>query len=246
MLGIVLAAGNGTRLSATTGRPVCKALERFAGSYLIEYALNNLIDLGLTEAIIVVGKQGDLIKQIIGNSYKSLNLIYTTQTQQKGLINALSHTFPFIYNEGVILQLADEILVEPQIDTIKNFLDTMNNDFYCGFTYDEDTNKIKNNFSIESDNEGFIKKCIEKPSVVTNTIKGTGFCIFNKDSFEILKTIYNEEANTPFDLCDYINHLVNEGKKGVAFCVAEQEFNINTLSDLNSAYNYLQTKSGEN
>ena len=90
MIGVILAAGDGTRLKKSTGQDICKALKLVNGKHLIEFALNNLIALDITEACIVVGKQGDLVKETFGDKYKSINIHYVYQSEQKGLMNAFA------------------------------------------------------------------------------------------------------------------------------------------------------------
>lgn len=241
MVGVILAAGNGVRLKKSTGEDGCKALKKINDIYLIEFALNNLIELNVSKVIIVVGKYGELIKNVIGYEYKGLKVAYACQPYQKGLINAFVQTVDMIGNdEDVVLQLADEIFIDLKAEAIKAHICEMVFDFYCGITYENNPEKIKNNFSIETDENSIIKKCTEKPLVVTNNIKGTGFCIFKQNALQLLKNTYDENANTPNDLCDYLNCLIAENKKGLAFCLAEKEFNVNTLSDLEEVKAFLQ------
>lgn len=233
MIGVILAAGDGTRLKMSTGQDICKPLKKINNTHLIEFALNNLIDLEANEAYIVVGKQGDLIKNVIGNKYKNLNVHYVIQEQQNGLMNAFLQALNIIdNNETVILQLSDEIFVSLNIDAIKDILRTEKSDFYCGVTYEENPEKIRNNFSVETDSDFILVKCIEKPQVVTNNIKGTGFSIFNGKTIKNIKEIYKTEPQKIYDLCDCFNYLTATGFVGSTFVVAEKEFNINTNSDL--------------
>lgn len=240
MIGIVLAAGNGTRLKNSTGVDCCKALKKINDSYLIEFALNNILALGLEKVCIVIGQQGDLIKEAIGNEYKGLQVTYACQKEQKGLMNALVHGIHAIDDdEHVILQLADEILTDLKTADIKSAISEMDNDFYCGVTYEDNPQKIKNNFSVDVDENFNLKGCREKPTDIINNIKGTGFCIFRNNAVQMLKDMYNESTNIPNDLCDYMNSLISNGKKGVALFVAEKEFNINTADDLEEAVDFL-------
>lgn len=236
MIGVILAAGKGTRLKKSTGEYGCKALKKINDMYLIEFALNNLIDLDISKVVIVIGQQGEMIKNTIGDKYKGIKISYAYQPFQKGLINAFVQAIDEIKsNEDVVLQLADEIFINFNANNIKTYINEMLYDFYCGITYENNYEKIKNNFSIEVDNTAIIKKCTEKPVVVTNNLKGTGFCIFKYHTLQMLKSIYDENSNTPEDLCDYLNYLISKKEKGITFCVAEKEFNINTLSDLKEA-----------
>lgn len=241
MVGVILAAGNGVRLKNSTGEDGCKPLRIINDIHLIEFALNNYIELGIGKVIIVVGKQGELVKNAIGYEYKGIEVSYAYQPHQRGLINAFIYALDAISNdEDVVLQLADEIFIDLKAENIKTHISEMTYDFYCGVTYENNLEKIKNNFSIETDENSIVRKCTEKPSVVINNIKGTGFCIFKNTSIQLLKSVYDENTNTPNDLCDYLNYLIAENKKGLAFCLAEKEFNINTLSDLTEAESYFE------
>lgn len=240
MVGVILAAGDGTRLANNINENCCKALKKIDSKYLIEFSLKNLIKLGVSEAYIVVGKQGELIKNAIGSEYNSIKISYVHQEHQKGLINAFVQAISIIKNtEDVILQLADEIFFNLNVKHINTVFSETEFDFYCGVTYEEDPQKIKNNFSVEFEENSIIKNCIEKPTVIINKLKGTGLCIFRNNSVQLLKEMYNENTNTPSDLCGYMNNLVLNGKKGVVFIAAEKEFNINTSADLEEAQFFL-------
>ena len=236
MIGVILAAGDGTRLTKSTGQNICKALRKINGKYLLEYSLDNLISLNATDTYIVVGKQGDLIKDTIGNKYKSLNIHYVSQQEQKGLMNAFVEALNVMNcDETVILQLSDEIFIDLKAQAINDILSKNEFDFYCGITLEDDIQKIKNNFSVEMDNESVLIKCIEKPQIVTNNIKGTGFTVFGTKTLEIIKS--HTELR---DLCDSFNCLTENGYQGLAINIAEREFNINTLDDLTEAENCLK------
>lgn len=236
MIGIILAAGDGTRLKDSTGEECCKVLQKVNNTYLIEFALNNLTALNVTNALVVIGKYGASIKRVIGDEYKGIKITYVRQPHQIGLGNAFVQALKKMQNaDNVILQLADEIFVDFKSENVKELLNVNEYDFYCGVTYETNREKIKANYSVDTDENLIIKKCTEKPTVVENDLKGTGFCIFKSEALQYLKNRYNESDNIPKDLCDYMNFLVAEGRRGLAFCVAEKEFNINTVSDLAEA-----------
>lgn len=241
MIGVILAAGDGTRLSISTGQDICKALRKINNTHLIEFALNNLIELDATEVYIVVGKQGDLIKNTIGDKYKNLNVHYVNQPQQKGLMNAFLQALNVMNcSETVVLQLSDEIFIDLDTDPIKNAIKTENVDFYCGVTLEDNHEKIRNNFSVETDGDSVLIKCIEKPQVVTNNVKGTGFTIFNGKTQKVIKEVYDSDPDKLCDLCDCFNYLVKSGYRGLTLNVAKLEFNINTVSDLLEAESFLK------
>lgn len=241
MIGVILAAGDGTRLMTCKNENCCKPLIQLNKKPLIAYALDNLVSLEITEAYIVIGKKGDLIKNAIGDEYEDIKIHYIYQQEQKGLINALAQALKVIDNsETVVLQLSDEIFINFNTDLIKNALNTMSFDYYCGVTAEENPEKIKNNFSVETDNDSIIIKCIEKPKEIINNIKGTGFSIFNDEALGLIKNVYENNPEKLFDLCDCFNYLTSTGHNGLAISVADREFNINTMTDLTEAEGFLQ------
>lgn len=233
MVGVILAAGDGRRLKEGVKEACCKPLIKVKEKRLIEYALDNLLALDIKKVFIVVGKEGELIKNVLGDKYKDLEIFYVVQTQQIGLVNAFIQAVNvFGYDEPVLFQLSDEVFTGLKIADIKNCIKYGEYDFYCGITLEDDINKIKNNYSVYTDNRNIISKCIEKPTEVTNNIKGTGFCIFNSEALKVLSNKENEKIDLLHDLCDYINYLISDEKKGLALHIAEKEFNVNTFADL--------------
>jgi glucose-1-phosphate thymidylyltransferase len=240
MVGVILAAGDGKRLKDSKNEVCCKPLIKLNNKSLIEYALDNLTQLGVSEAYVVIGKEGDSIKSAMGNEYKDIAIHYVFQQEQNGLMNAFVQALKAINSdETVILQLSDEIFVDLNTKSIKDALETDDFDFYCGITLEENPEKIRNNFSVETDSNSLLIKCIEKPQVVTNNVKGTGFTIFNGKTQKIIREIYETEPDKLYDLCDSFNYLIASDYRGLAISVAEKEFNINTLSDLTEAENFL-------
>lgn len=241
MVGVILAAGDGTRLKSSSNENRCKPLTEANGKTLIEYALDNLLALEIFKAYIVIGKEGDLIKQAIGNEYKNIKIHYVCQQEQKGLMNAFLQALNVMEcNETVVLQLSDEIFIDLETAAIKTALSVENVDFYCGVAFEENPEKIKNNFSVETDSDSSLIKCIEKPQTVINNVKGTGFTVFNNKTQKVIKDTYNSNPEKIYDLCDCFNYLVLSGYCGKALNIAKKEFNINTISELTEAESFLK------
>jgi len=74
-LPIILAAGLGTRLGTKRGNN-SKCLLDINGKSLILYQLDNLNKLGFKEVVIVLGFKGQDFKNLIGDQYKELKIIY--------------------------------------------------------------------------------------------------------------------------------------------------------------------------
>src|SRR3989338_10703547 len=84
---VILAAGKGTRmLPLTETRP--KPMQMVAGKNLIEWKLEALPD-AVSDVIIVIGHQGELIKEYFGDSWKGRLIRYATQKELNGTAGAL-------------------------------------------------------------------------------------------------------------------------------------------------------------
>lgn len=233
MVGVILAAGSGARFGDAG---CCKALKRVNNITLIEFALNNLITLAVEDVCIVIGTHSEIIRASLGNRYKGIKIQYTYQDKPVGLINALTQAIAFVpEGESVCLQLADELFIGLKSESIKNTLAQMNSDFYCGITVEEDPEKIRQNYSVDICEGSRITKCVEKPTFVANSFKGTGMCFFSYEMLQRLSQVYDIGTGRPYDLCDFVNLLIAEGKTVSALCVADKEFNINTPEDLEDA-----------
>ena len=236
MIGLILAAGDGTRLFGHSPEGGCKPLVEVNGKKLLSYALDNLLSLGIDRAVIVVGRYKDWIEGVYGNNYNGIRLTYAVQEKPKGLVNAILSAKEYL-DDDFLLQLSDELFVgfDPQI----GFPDE-NSVFSIGYVREQDEQKIKVNYSIEQDKNGKVLKCTEKPSVVNTEMKGTGFCTFKKHTIDLLAAAYDDETNRPYDLCDFINLLINRSLMGHTFEVAEKEINVNTLNDFHYAEELLK------
>ena len=232
MVGLILAAGKGTRFSGDGKSSTCKALLEVGGEPLIFYSLKNLLRLGAKKAVIVIGPQHQRIVDTLGSSFCGMPLQYTVQTSPVGLASAMLCGRELI-DDDVVLQLSDEIYLSPApAEELTAAFEGI--DFLVGYTLDS-PEIIRRNYSVDTDENDRILHCTEKPTLVTNDRKGTGFCVFSSACYELLKRTYDPETNKPGDLCDFINALVQSGKTGTAVCVAEREININTPAELELA-----------
>ncbi len=75
MKALILAAGFGKRLQPITNT-IPKSMVEVNGTPLLENALNNLVDIGITEIGVVVGHMADYIKTRIGFNWKGIPIIY--------------------------------------------------------------------------------------------------------------------------------------------------------------------------
>ena len=232
MLGVILAGGEGTRF-AEAG--CCKPLLQLNGRFLIEYALENLAKLHVTEALIVVGRYEKQIRGAVGSRYHGVPIRYIRQKKPMGLMNALYCAVRAIGDETVVLQLSDEVFLSPDLSAVEK---TSGADFICGFTVPDDPLQICENYAVIC-RDNVVLHTEEKPAVPLGEKKGTGFCIFNGDCIAYLRGVYAPDQEK-WDLCDFMNDLIRAGKAGLAVRIADAEINVNHPDKLSLAKQLLE------
>ncbi|MFB6118787.1 sugar phosphate nucleotidyltransferase [Halosegnis sp.] len=86
--GVVLAAGEGTRLRPLTrNRP--KPMLPAATRPILEYVLNALVDAGIEKLVIVVGYRRNRVQEHFGSTYRDCPVEYVRQAKQLGSGHAL-------------------------------------------------------------------------------------------------------------------------------------------------------------
>ncbi|PSQ17133.1 UTP--glucose-1-phosphate uridylyltransferase [Halobacteriales archaeon QS_8_69_26] len=113
MQGVVLAAGEGTRLRPLTAdRP--KALVTVDGRPICSWCFDRLLDAGVDELVVVVGYLGDRIRERYGDAYRGVPVRYATQDERLGVAHALACAeeyvdgpFPYLHGDNVFDPAAD-------------------------------------------------------------------------------------------------------------------------------------------
>jgi histidinol-phosphate/aromatic aminotransferase/cobyric acid decarboxylase-like protein/CTP:phosphocholine cytidylyltransferase-like protein len=72
---LIMAAGRGSRLHALTG-DAPKCLTEIGGEAILERALRTLASLGITEAVVVIGYLGAMVRGRIGSRFEGIDIIY--------------------------------------------------------------------------------------------------------------------------------------------------------------------------
>ena len=88
MQAVVLAAGEGTRL-----RPLIedkpKGMVEVDEEPILTHCFDQLVDLGASELLVVVGYRKEAIVEHYGDEYRDVPITYTHQREQNGLAHAL-------------------------------------------------------------------------------------------------------------------------------------------------------------
>lgn len=101
MRGVVLAAGEGTRMRPLTDdKP--KPLVEVDGKTVLERCFDSLIDVGVDGFVVVVGYKKEKIIEAYGQEYEERRVIYAHQHERKGLAHALLQAEPYVEDDFLL------------------------------------------------------------------------------------------------------------------------------------------------
>ena len=118
---VILAGGLGTRLrSVVSDRP--KVMAEISGKPFLAYLLDQVLAAGVKETVLCSGYMAEKIEQFFGNSYKSMHLSYSVETEPLGTGGAIRLALPFIKTDTVLVMNGDSYLNVNISEYIEPFL----------------------------------------------------------------------------------------------------------------------------
>jgi len=104
--GAILAGGLGTRLRAVVSdRP--KVLAMVRGKPFLAYLLDQLMDGGIREVVLLTGYRGEQIHDVFGRRYRSIRLEYSQEESPLGTAGAIRLALPKIATDTVLMMNGD-------------------------------------------------------------------------------------------------------------------------------------------
>lgn len=115
MTSVILAGGLGTRLRPILpNRP--KVLAEVSGRPFLSYIFEQLISAGVRKVVLCTGHRAQMILELFGSTYKSLDLKYSTEDRPLGTAGALRLALPYLSSEYVLVMNGDSF-VDTQLGT---------------------------------------------------------------------------------------------------------------------------------
>lgn len=232
---IILAAGKGSRLkNGQTNKCLVKVLDK----RLIEYNLELGEKAGVSEILIVVGHNKEFIIDCLKNDYHGIPIRYIEQNSLLGVAHAVKTASSFI-NGPFFMCLSDEILSVPHIKGFIKFFEESEADCLCGMVKD-DVENIKKAYTLNLDSNNKICNIIEKPEVVFNDYKGTGYCLMSLKMLDLLPNLEKNTIRNEYEIGDWIHLAIHNNYNCYGFEIAKADFNINEISDILKAEKHIK------
>ncbi|MBW2538024.1 MAG: nucleotidyltransferase family protein [Deltaproteobacteria bacterium] len=228
---LILAGGRGKRLENVTSN-LNKCMLRFNDKPLIQYSLENAIQAGVSEIVIVVGYCAEDIINNFGIYYRNTRIKYVIQREQRGLVHAIQCAEETIGKADFMTFLGDEILVRPRHRQMVDDFNSSGAYVVCGVTEVEHRENISKTYAVIQDPENNIYRLIEKPRNPMNNIMGTGNCIFRHGMFGYIPVTPISQIRAEKELPDLIQCAIDDGRRVRSFNIGAGYININTETDI--------------
>jgi glucose-1-phosphate thymidylyltransferase len=186
MKGIVLAGGTGSRLWPIT-RSVSKQLLPIYDKPMIFYPISTLMLAGIREILIITTPHDQpLFKALLGNgSELGVTFEYATQSEPKGLAQAISIGEKFLGNESFALILGDNIFHGVGLGHDLHKYTNMAGCHIFLYTVFNPTNYG----ILEVDNEASPISIVEKPPAPKSNLAVTGLYFFDERAIAFAKQV---------------------------------------------------------
>ena len=229
---LILAAGKGTRMKSE----ILKVAHNIAGTPIVNYVINTVLNLGAEEAILIIGHQANLIKKIT----KHPQVTYALQKEQLGTGHAVMQTKSLLNlneNETLIILAGDCPLIKQE--TIENLLAIHKESNASGTILTTKMPEPATYGRILRGKMGTVtgikeaKDCSKKELSIQEINTGI-YCFQSQQLFKALQNTNNTNKQNEYYLTDVIHILKQQGEHIEAYCTPDhnQAIGINTRMDL--------------
>ena len=241
LIGLVLAAGKGTRMKSS----LPKVLHKLIGQPLLSHVIDILEDTGVNDIYVVVGHQGERVEE----AFKDYSIHFVRQDRQLGTGHAvkiaeaaLSH---FVGNILIICGDTPLFLPETLVKFVENHKGSRSGVSILSAHLSEPTGYGR----IIRDSSGKFKKIVEEKDASLEERRvhevNTGTYLVDKDLlFDLVNRIDCDNAQGEFYLTDIVELATLSGHRVGAFCLASQEeaLGVNSRSQLAEAERVLLSR----
>jgi glucose-1-phosphate thymidylyltransferase len=239
MKGVILAAGEGTRLRPRTDE-IPKPLVEVGGEPLLTRCLETLRELGIEEAVIVVGYRGDRIKRRYGEAFRGLDVSYAHQPERDGLAHAVLAARDHVDSEFIVLN-GDNIYAGNLGSVVDHHVRT---DADITFPVDDVSPDAATHGAVcELDEDGRVTGLVEKPEEPPSTSVPAAFYVLPPEIFPACRII-RPSARGEYELPDAIDLLIHSGYGVETVPFEGWRSNVNTEADIERAERKLSQSTG--
>jgi NDP-sugar pyrophosphorylase family protein len=206
MIGVILAAGKGTRLQPLTLK-IPKPLVKVQNKTLIEWNLDNIYH-KLDRIIVVINYLGQQIEDYLKDDYKGTKIEYVYQNRPDGgtlgALRTAVYKYPELIEGGFFVINSDDIHSSLTYSTLLDKVCSEPKNNYIVAHYLEKEDRLKSFGVIEADKDMNFIKIHEKPQEYISNLVNIGLYYFGNSIQKELAILPKKETGE-----EYITDLFN-------------------------------------
>jgi glucose-1-phosphate thymidylyltransferase len=206
MKGLILSGGKGTRLRPLTYTGA-KQLVPVANKPVLFYAIEHLVQAGITDLGIVVGDTGDQIREAVGDgSPFGARVQYIEQEAPLGIAHGIKIARDFLGDDRFVLFLGDNFIRDGIVPFVKSFQDDSVHSQILLY-------KVPNPEALGVavlDGGGRLVRLAEKPQEFVSDLAVIGIYMFDHHVWEAVNAIKPSKRGE-LEITDTIQYLVDHG-----------------------------------
>ncbi|MDH5490449.1 MAG: sugar phosphate nucleotidyltransferase [Myxococcales bacterium] len=231
LVGVVLAAGQGTRMAAF-GERMPKTLLPVLGKAVVEHQIEHMRSLGIEEVFVVIGHLGHHIVDHLGDGAAlGVRIRYVEQDSPRGIAHAVG-LLESLINSPFLLVLGDIYFVPGDLRAMIEPLRSGRQEMVLAAKMTSDPEEISRNFAIHCDDAGKVWRVIEKPRHSTSRLKGCGIYLFSPAFFDATRRTPRSTLRDEYELTDAIQVFIDDGRPVSVAEVVELDVNLSHPIDL--------------
>jgi glucose-1-phosphate thymidylyltransferase len=202
--GLILSGGKGTRLRPFTYTGA-KQLVPIANKPVLFYAIEDLVQAGITQIGIIVGDTGDQVRQAVGDGSRfGAQVCYIEQDAPRGIAHGIKIARDFIGDEKFVLFLGDNFIRGGIVPQVAAFRDgTMNAQIILHRMDDPSAMGVA-----ILDGDERVTRLVEKPKQFVSPYAVIGIYMFDRHVFEAVEAI-KPSARGELEITDTIQYLID-------------------------------------
>jgi len=209
MKGVILAGGTGSRLRPITHTGP-KQLVPIANKPVLEYALDDLIEAGIDEIGIILGKKDrNEIQEYFGDGSEfGVDITYIVQGEPLGLAHAVGCARDFVGDDSFVVYLGDDMMREGINDLVADF----DSEAYAAGIGLQEVDEPSRYGVVGRDEAGDVTKLVEKPEKPPSNLALIGIYVFTPEIFEQIEEL-EPSWRGELEITEAIQGLLDDGRR---------------------------------
>ena len=210
MKGLILSGGKGTRLRPLTYTSA-KQLVPVANKPVLFYAIESIVEAGITEIGIVVGETREEIKAAVGDGERfGARVTYLEQDAPRGLAHAVMIAEEFLAGSPFVMYLGDNLIAGGITGLVDEFRDLHGRGACSSEILLAEVPHPEQFGVAELTSEGKVRRLVEKPKEPKSNLALVGVYMFDASIFESVHRI-KPSARGELEITDAIQDLIDRG-----------------------------------